>query len=60
MKLDLGTSEVGPNGEVRLPAAKLKKYGIKPGDGLYVWVEDGVINISKSWTNSGEIKKPHK
>ena len=60
MKLVLGPLEVEPNGEVKLSAAELKKLGIKPGDGLNVNVEDGIINISKSWANSGENKKPHK
>lgn len=60
MKLVLGTSTVGANGEIRLPPEELKKRGFKPGDGVHIWVEDGAIMMSRSFVEPTKEKKHHK
>ncbi|GEM_PF-4305617 len=60
MREVLGIFEVGPNGEVKLPPAKCRESGIKPGDAFDVRVEGDAIMLTRSRANSGKIKKPHK
>lgn len=56
LKRKLGTADMRSKGEITIPKEARKYLGIKPGDRISLWWEDGKLTIKREKTTDEDFQ----